>query len=144
MSKVHIVFWSGTGNTAMMATAIAEGVTEAGGEAAVIPVNEADIEELKEAKAFALGCPSMGDEVLEESEMEPFMQALESEISEKQILLFGSYGWGNQEWMRDWEKRISDAGATVVDDEGITANYEPDEETLEALKEAGHTLVELI
>lgn len=144
MDKVNIIFWSGTGNTAVMAGEIAEGVKETGKEAAVIPVSEADIEELKQAKAFALGCPSMGDEVLEESEMEPFMQALESEISGKQILLFGSYGWGNQEWMRDWEKRIADAGAVVVDGGGITANYEPDEETKEELREAGRVLAGLV
>lgn len=144
MSKVNIIFWSGTGNTAIMAGAIAEGVSDANGEATVIPVNEANIEELKEAKAFALGCPSMGDEVLEESQMEPFMEELEKEIDGKQILLFGSYGWGNQEWMRDWEERIREAGATVVDDEGITANYEPNEEILETLKEAGKTLTGLV
>ncbi len=144
MDKVNIIFWSGTGNTAVMAGEIAEGVKETGKEAAVIPVSEADIEELKQAKAFALGCPSMGDEVLEESEMEPFMQALESEISGKQILLFGSYGWGNQEWMRDWEKRIADAGAVVVDGGGITANYEPDAETKEELREAGRVLAGLV
>lgn len=144
MDKVNIIFWSGTGNTAVMAGEIAEGVKETGKEAAVIPVSEADIEELKQAKAFALGCPSMGDEVLEESEMEPFMQALESEISGKQILLFGSYGWGNQEWMRDWEKRIADAGAVVVDGGGITANYEPDEGTKEELREAGRVLAGLV
>ena len=144
MSKVNIIFWSGTGNTAIMAGAIADGVSENGGEADIIPVNEANIDELKEAKAFALGCPSMGDEVLEETQMEPFMEALESEISGKQILLFGSYGWGNQEWMRDWETRIKEAGATVVDDEGITANYEPNEEILENLKEAGKTLAGLV
>ncbi|MCR5703679.1 MAG: flavodoxin [Eubacterium sp.] len=144
MSKVSIVFWSGTGNTAMMANAIAEGVTAAGGEAVVLPVSEANVGDLKNEKAFALGCPSMGSEVLEEMEMEPFMEALEDGIAGKQIVLFGSYGWGNQEWMRDWESRITEAGATVVDGEGITANYVPGEDTLEALKDAGRSLVSLV
>ena len=100
--------------------------------------------DLKNEKAFALGCPSMGSEVLEEMEMEPFMEALEDGIAGKQIVLFGSYGWGNQEWMRDWESRIAEAGATVVDGEGITANYVPGEDVLETLRDAGRTLASLI
>lgn len=144
MSQVKIVYWSGTGNTEAMAEMIAAGVTAAGGEAVVMPVAKATVAELKEAKAFALGCPSMGAEQLEETEMEPFMCELESEISGKQIVLFGSYGWGDQEWMRDWEKRIEAAGATVIDGAGITANEAPDGEAEEKCKAAGEKLVKAI
>lgn len=143
MSKVSIVFWSGTGNTAAMAEFIAQGVAEAGGEAVLIPVNEANAEELKNEKAFALGCPSMGSEQLEEMEMEPFMSELESGIAGKQIALFGSYGWGNQEWMRDWEDRVAGAGATVVNGEGITVNGAPGADTEDACKAAGRALAGL-
>lgn len=142
MSQVKIVYWSGTGNTEAMAGMIADGVKEAGGEAVVIPVSEATVADLKEVKAFALGCPSMGAEQLEETEMEPFMCELETEISGKQIVLFGSYGWGDKEWMRDWEKRVQDAGAEVINGEGITANEAPDGEAEEKCKEAGKILVE--
>ncbi len=142
MNTVKIVYWSGTGNTETMAGMIADGVRTAGGEAVVIPVSEASVEELKNEKVFALGCPSMGAEQLEESEMEPFMCELESNISGKQIVLFGFYGWGNQEWMRDWEKRIWDAGAEIVNGEGITANEAPDSEAEVKCKEAGKILAE--
>ncbi|MDO4331344.1 MAG: flavodoxin [Eubacteriales bacterium] len=143
MSKVSIVFWSGTGNTAAMAEMIAQGVSEAGGEAVLIPVGEANVEELKKEKAFALGCPSMGAEQLEEMEMEPFMCELEGGIAGKQIALFGSYGWGNQEWMRDWEGRVASAGATVVNGEGITVNGAPDSDTQEQCKSVGKALAQL-
>ena len=123
MSKVSIVYWSGTGNTEAMANMIAEGVKEAGKEADVLPVSIASVADLQAASAFALGCPSMGVEQLEEAEMEPFMCELESGISGKQVGLFGSYGWGNEEWMRDWEERIGMAGASVVNGEGIAVNY---------------------
>lgn len=140
MSEVKIVFWSGTGNTAAMAQLLAQGVEEAGGTAALIPVSEADAGALKAEKAFALGCPSMGAEQLEEMEMEPFMCELENGIAGKQIALFGSYGWGNQEWMRDWESRVASAGATVVNGEGIAVLGAPDAETEELLKSAGRAL----
>jgi len=144
MSKVNIVFWSGTGNTAAMAEFIAQGVSAAGGEAALVPVGEADIDELVKEKAFALGCPSMGAEQLEETEMEPFMTELETRISGKQIALFGSYGWGNQEWMRDWEVRVNAAGATVVNGEGITVNGAPGSDTQDQCVDAGRALAGLV
>ena len=109
MSKVKIIYWSGTGNTQKM--------------------------------AFALGCPSMGTEELEETEMEPFMEELESGISGKKIALFGSYGWGSGEWMRDWEGRIQAAGAAVVNEEGVIANGEPSEDVVSELKALGRALV---
>lgn len=140
MGKVNIVYWSGTGNTEAMANYVAEGVTEAGGEAVLLTVSAANAEELKKEKAFALGCPSMGAEQLEEVEMEPFMSEIEGGIAGKQIALFGSYGWGNQEWMRDWEERIALAGASVVNGEGIAANYAPDDDTIEKCKNAGRAL----
>ena len=85
--------------------------------------------------------PSMGAEELEDAEMEPFMAELESKISGKKIALFGSYGWGGGEWMRDWEARIQSAGATVVNGEGIIVNGEPDDDIIEELKALGKALV---
>ena len=108
MSNVYVVYWSGTGNTQEMAMAIADGAKENGAEVTVWNVDEADIEELKKAKALALGCPSMGAEQLEEASMEPFMCDLDSQINGKTIALFGSYGWGDGQWMKDWEDRIAE------------------------------------
>ena len=141
--KVQIVYWSGSGNTKEMADAVAEGVNGAGAEAEVIEVGDANAAELAGGKAFALGCPSMGCEQLEECEMEPFVEELESLVSGKNILLFGSYGWGDGEWMRDWVERMTNAGAVMVEDEGIICNDAPDDEAVAALKEAGAKLASL-
>ena len=139
--SVSVVYWSGTGNTEAMANAVAEGITEAGGEAKLIPVSEANVDELATESAFALGCPSMGVEVLEEEEMEPVVEALESKVGGKNILLFGSYGWGDGEWMRNWVERMTNAGAFMVEEEGIIANEAPDDEVVEACKAGGRALV---
>ena len=139
--SVSVVYWSGTGNTEAMANAVAEGITEAGGEAKLIPVSEANVDELATESAFALGCPSMGVEVLEEEEMEPFVETLESKVGGKNILLFGSYGWGDGEWMRNWVERMKNAGAFMVEEEGIIANDAPDDEAVEACKAGGRALV---
>ena len=93
-----------SGNTLAMAEAVGKGLADAGKEAAVVYIGDASIEDLKNAKCFALGCPAMGAEVLEESEMEPFVSEVEGFASGKTIALFGSYGWGDGQWMRDWEE----------------------------------------
>lgn len=141
MSKIYVVYWSGTGNTQKMAEAVTEGIREAGGEAEPVFVSGADVAALAESECFALGCPSMGTEELEEAEFEPFMSELEGKISGKKIALFGSYGWGNCEWMRDWEERVQKAGATVINGEGVTVNGEPDEDTIDDLKRLGKALI---
>ena len=138
--SVSVVYWSGTGNTQAMAEAVAEGIRDGGADAVLMEVGNADAAALAEEKAFALGCPSMGAEQLEESEMEPFVEALEPLVSGKTILLFGSYGWGDGEWMRDWADRMKNAGAVLIRDEGITANAAPDDEALEECRAAGKEL----
>ena len=119
MDKIYVVFWKQGGNTQAMAEAIGEGIREAGKEAEVVFVTGANLDELKAAPKFALGCPAMGAEVLEESEMEPFVCDVEGFASGKKIALFGSYGWGDGEWMRDWTTRMEAAGATVLNGEGL-------------------------
>ena len=104
---------------------------------------EASVDALKDASVIALGCPSMGAEQLEETQMEPFMCELDGVIAGKQIALFGSYGWGNQEWMRDWEDRIVADGATVVNGEGIAVNGTPGPDAEDELKALGQTLASL-
>jgi flavodoxin short chain len=140
MSKVNVVFWSQSGNTESMANFVGAGVTEAGGEANVVYVGDASMDELKSAKAFALGCPAMGAEVLEEGEMEPFVTELEGFVAGKTIGLFGSYGWGDGEWMRNWVERMTAAGAVVVGGEGVICQDAPDAEAEAACKELGKTL----
>lgn len=141
MDKVYIIFWTQSGNTGAMAQAIGDGVTAAGKEPVFLSPSEADINELKELPGFAMGCPAMGTEVLEETEMEPFVAEVESIAAGKQIALFGSYGWGDGEWMRDWVDRMTAAGASVIDGEGLIAHEAPDEEAVAACNELGKKLV---
>ena len=138
--SVSVVYWSGTGNTQVMAEAVAEGIRSAGAEANVLEVADADAAALASEDAFALGCPSMGAEQLEETEMEPFVETLEPLVSGKKILLFGSYGWGDGEWMRDWADRMKNAGAVLVRAEGVIENEAPDNEALEECRAAGKDL----
>lgn len=138
---ISIVYWSQTGNTQAMAEAISEGVTEAGKEAKIIDVTDASLDALKTEKVFALGCPAMGAEVLEESEMEPFVSELEGSVGGKTIALFGSYGWGDGQWMRDWEKDCDDAGINLVC-ESVICCETPDDAALEACRAMGKALAE--
>ena len=139
--SISIVYWSGTGNTEAMANALADGIREAGGEAALITVDSVSADALAGEEVFALGCPSMGAEELEESEMEPFVAELEGKVKGKKILLFGSYGWGDGEWMRNWEASCKEAGANLIQD-GVICNEEPDDETKEACRNLGKTLAQ--
>ena len=143
MSNIQVVFWSQSGNTEAMANAVADGIRKAGKEADVVFVSDASIDELKSAKVFALGCPAMGAEVLEEGEMEPFVSDLEMSVSGKTIGLFGSYGWGDGQWMRDWVDRMSAAGANILGNEGIMAHETPDEAVLDECKAVGKQLASL-
>ena len=104
MEKIYVIYWSMSGNTQAMAEAIAKGINDSGKEAVVQYVSEASVSELQDAKVFALGCPAMGAEVLEEGEMEPFVSEVEGIAAGKKIALFCSYGWGDGQWMRDWEE----------------------------------------
>ena len=140
MSKIPVVYWSQSGNTETMAEAIGRGIAEAGKEAEVINVSEASLDSLKEAGAFALGCPAMGDEVLEEDEMEPFVAEVEGFASGKNIALFGSYGWGDGQWMRDWTERMKNAGANVINGEGLICQEEPDDDAVVACEGLGKQL----
>ena len=143
MDKVIVAYWSQTGNTAAMAAAIGEGITEAGKEAVVTDISSVSMDDLQAASAFALGCPAMGAEVLEEGEMEPFVTEVEAFAAGKKIGLFGSYGWGDGQWMRDWEDRMTAAGATVVGGEGVICQEAPDDEALENCKALGKELAAL-
>mgnify|MGYP002603200854 FL=1 len=140
MDKVIVAYWSQTGNTAAMAAAVGEGITEAGKEAVVTDISSVSMDDLKEASAFALGCPAMGAEVLEEGEMEPFVTEVEGFAAGKTIGLFGSYGWGDGQWMRDWVDRMSSAGANVLNGEGVICKEAPDDEAVAACTDLGRQL----
>ena len=134
MSKVAIVFWSATGNTEAMANCIAEG---AGAAATIVPCADMTPAKLGEFDVVAFGCPAMGAEQLEESEFEPMFAGLEGSLNGKKVALFGSYGWGDGQWMRDWVQRTNDANAVIYTDEGLIINETPDEDGLAKCKEFG-------
>lgn len=140
MDQVLVVYWSGTGNTAAMAGMVAEGIKEAGKEAVILPVEDASLADIEKYSAIAMGCPSMGDEVLEESTMEPFVEEIEGAVSGKTLGLFGSYGWGDGQWMRDWTDRMKSAGASVIGGEDAICNGAPDSDAEASLKEMGKQL----
>ena len=135
MESIAVIFWSGTGNTATMAQEVVAGT---GGQAKLINVTDTNADEAAAYDKLALGCPSMGDEVLEEDEMEPFFTALEGKISGKKVVLFGSYDWGTGDWMETWKDGAADTGVNVVGT--VIANLEPDDDALAALKELGEKL----
>ena len=137
MEEIYVVYWSQTGNTKEMAEAVGEGITAAGKTAKVVEVGSISADELKDKEVFALGCPAMGAEVLEEEEMEPFVAEVEQFAAGKKIALFGSYGWGDGEWMRDWEARMQNAGAELVGGTGVMCNEAPDDDAVEACKALG-------
>ena len=140
MSKVAVVYWSGTGNTQAMADMVAEGAKEKGAEVSVIEAGNFTPDQVSAYDGIAFGCPAMGDEVLEESEFDPMFTDVETVLSGKKIALFGSYGWGDGQWMRDWTERMQSAGAEIVGGEGLICNETPDEEALEECRELGKQL----
>jgi len=143
MSRLSVVFWSQSGNTESMAAAIVEGIKEAGKDAKAVCVSEASMDEIKAADVFALGSPAMGVEVIEEAEMEPFVEEVEGFAAGKKIALFGSYGWGDGEWMRNWEERMTNAGAVIIGGEGVICMDTPDDEALEKCRALGRQMASL-
>lgn len=139
MSKVAVVYWSSTGNTESMANAVADGAKEAGAEVTVFETADFEAAKVDEFDAIAFGCPAMGDEVLEEDEFEPMFDGCKDALKDKKIALFGSYGWGDGEWMRNWEESCKEAGA-VLATESVICNDMPDDDGVANCKELGAAL----
>lgn len=127
MKNILVVYWSGTGNTEKMANFIGKGISSGGANPIVESVSNVDANKIDKFEVIALGCPSMGNEVLEESEMEPFVESIAQKVNGKKVALFGSYGWGDGQWMRDWVDRMESYGADVIEN-GLTINNEPDKD----------------
>ena len=136
MSKVAVVYWSNTGNTQAMAESVAAGARDKGADVSVFEAADFNADMVGDFDAIAFGCPAMGDEILEESEFEPMFAEAEKVLSGKKIALFGSYDWGDGQWMRDWEERCLGAGAVLAGD-SVTANDAPDDDALAACRALG-------
>ncbi len=141
MSKVAVVYWSGTGNTEKMALQVMNGIQQNGGEGTLFTSAEFDADKMDSYDAVAFGCPSMGCEVLEESEFEPMFSACEAKLKGKKIALFGSYGWGDGEWMRNWEAQCIEDGAIMACDY-VICNETPDDDADAACQALGKSLIQ--
>lgn len=139
--KIAVVYWSSTGNTEAMAQAVVEGAKHAGAEAELFTAAEFDGGKMDEFDAVAFGCPAMGAEELEDGEFAPMFETCESKLSGKKIALFGSYGWGDGEWMRTWEEDCASAGIRLAAD-SVTCCEAPDDEALSACQALGKKLAE--
>ena len=137
--KVAVVYWSGTGNTAAMADAVAEGAKGAGAD-----VNECMCMDFNQGSvasydALIFGCPAMGSEVLEEDDFGPMFEAVLPKLAGKKVALFGSYGWGGGEWMANWEAQCKGKGVALAADSVICENA-PDDEALDKCRALGAKL----
>lgn len=139
MKKLAVVYWSGTGNTEQMAQKVADGAKAAGAEVEVLTSGAFSADQADAFEAIAFGCPAMGAEELEADEFAPMFEACLPKLRDKQIALFGSYGWGDGEWMRNWEGDCRAAGAELACDSVICAG-EPDAESLTACEVLGKAL----
>ncbi len=135
MSKVAVVYWSGTGNTEAMANYVADGAKSKGAEVDVMTSADFSADKLANYDSIALGCPSMGAEVLEETEFQPMWDSIKDSLSDKNVALFGSYGWGDGEWMRNWEEET-----TAKSVESYICNEAPDSDAEAACKSLGEKL----
>lgn len=141
MSKIAVVYWSGAGNTDIMAAKVAEGAVSAGAEVTKFTSSDFNADKIDDFDAVAFGCPSMGCEQLEDSEFEPMFINCEPKLNGKKIALFGSYGWGDGEWMRTWEQTCKDDGAVLVCD-SVICNETPDADAESACQALGKALAE--
>ena len=139
MSKVAVVYWSGTGNTEAMANAVVEGAKAAGAEVDLIFSDDFGPDKLDNYEAIAFGCPAMGNEELEESSFEPMFASVEGNLGGKKMAIFGSYEWNDGQWMRDWEERVKGGAGNLVYP-ALPAYDNPDADALEKCKELGKAL----
>lgn len=139
MSKINVIYWSGTGNTEKMAEAIVEGAKGEGAEVNLIPVSVASVDDVKNVEKVAFGCPAMGAEELEEAEMRPFMDMVNPLLSGKKVVIFGSYEWADGEWMKTWQDEIEGTGAKLIAD-GFAAYDSPDEDAIDECNTLGKEL----
>ncbi|MBU5668599.1 flavodoxin [Peptoniphilus sp. MSJ-1] len=137
---INVIYWSGTGNTEAMAEAVVRGIEGAGEECKLIQVGQASVDDVKDFDKVAFGCPAMGAEELEETEMRPFMDSVNELLKGKKVLLFGSYEWADGEWMQTWEEEVQGFGAQIID--AVIAYDAPDDDAIDDCEMAGKALAQ--
>lgn len=140
MKKTAVVYWSQTGNTEQMAKAVAEGAAQAGAQVSLLTSAQFSADQTGDFDRLAFGCPAAGSEQLDDGEFEPMFDAVKPLLAGKEIALFGSYGWGDGEWMRQWQADCEKAGAVILGGEGLILNEAPDEEGLARCRALGALL----
>lgn len=138
MKKIAVVYWSGTGNTEAMARFVSDGIQENNNQPVVFSASDFDFSKISEFDSIAFGCPASGNNELEESEFEPMFSEIETSLNGKKVALFGSYSWGNGEWMEDWKERTEKSGASIVGT--VTAVETPSKDDEEKCKNLGKNL----
>lgn len=139
MNKVAVVYWSGTGNTEAMAKAVLQGIQEKGAEGELFSCEQFNADMVKNYDALAFGCPAMGDEALEDTVFEPMFNACSDQLKGKKVALFGSYGWGVGDWMKNWEEQCEGAGIRLAED-SVICNDKPNDEAILQCKDLGAAL----
>lgn len=139
MSKIAVVFWSGTGNTEAMAKAVEDGARSKGAEVTEFTASDFSADKVAGFDAIAFGCPAMGSEVLEEGEFQPMWDDVKGSLKGRKIVLFGSYGWGTGEWMDSWKADAEAEGAVLAADP-VIANNAPDDDALAQCKALGEAI----
>lgn len=138
MSKVAVVYWTGSGNTEAMAAAVAEGAETKGATVEQILAADFSLSAAEEYDAYAFGCPAMGAEELEDSEFQPMWDEVKGSLGDKKVVLFGSYGWGNGEWMDAWKEDAEEAGVNVID--SLIINEQTNDDGIAACQALGSQL----
>ena len=141
MKKVSIIYWSNGGNVEVLANIIAEKLEENDTLINLKQVGIADLNDVLEADAIAFGSPSMDNNRIEQNEMEPFIKQLEELEINKKLLLFGTYGWGQCEFINEWEKRMKSCGFDVIGK--LAIGEAPSDEQIEELKDLSKNLINL-
>ncbi|AIY81938.1 flavodoxin [Clostridium botulinum] len=139
---MKIIYWSGTGNTEAMANLIAKGIEDSEVKTELINISNANVDSLKDENIVVLGCPSMGDEELEGGEFLPLLENVQDDLKNKKVILFGSYGWGDGQWMRSWEEEMTASGVNVAL-EPLIVNYTPEGESEEQCIQYGREIAKL-
>lgn len=137
--RLGIIYYSSTGNTEEMAELIAEGARKAGSKVDVLPVSQCDRTVLASYDILAFGCPASGQEELDDLEFLPFYETIESDLNGRKVAIFGSFGWGDGQWIRDWEERVKEVGADLFES-GLAVQEEPGPES-DAIRDFGYRLV---
>lgn len=142
MEKLALIYWSGSGNTEEMAKAIQVGIKESGKAVELFQAADFATDSIEQFDGILLGCSAMGAEELEESEFLPMFEAIESQLKGRNVALFGSYGWGDGEWMRLWEERVKKDSALLFG-EGLIVHERPNQAAIEKCQAFGRDFAQL-